>query len=224
VILLTYAALASTFSLATSPGPEVAAGVGQDPDGPSLGAAPVAAPPQPDSLTPAVGELLGDGVPYTVWAHDSHVATNPHYSSNTGSGSMGSYITRRLGADYVRIATAFTRGTFVAVQADWRGRDTAPMICRIDEDPPSDSINALLDRASSNRYLLPLRGIPTGSPLNRFLDAERPMLGVGDFFAGATEPHYHSPERILRLIDAYDAVFYFSDTRGVRPLSPAGSP
>ena len=57
----------------------------------------------------------------------------------------------------------------------------------------------------------------------RFFNTERPMLGVGDFYAGTIEPHYHGPTRITRLLDAYDAVFYFTDTGGIRPLDTAGA-
>jgi erythromycin esterase len=171
-----------------------------------------------------IGELLGDGARYSIWAHNSHVGTNTHFHGDSGPGSMGVHLTRRLRKAYVRIATAFTRGSFVAVQGDWRGRDTTPMICRLASDPPSDSINAILDRASTPRYLLNLRSIPRGSSLYRFLDAERPMLGVGDFFAGEIQPHYRGPTRITRLLDAFDAVFYFSDTKGVHPPASNGTP
>jgi erythromycin esterase len=165
-----------------------------------------------------IGELLDDGARYSIWAHSSHVGTNALFHGDIGPGSMGVHITRRLGEAYVRIGTAFTRGSFVAVQSDWRGRDTPPIVCRIDEDPPFDSVNAILERASSDRYLLLLRSIPDGSALYRFFDAERPMLGVGDCFAGVVEPHYRGPTRITRILDAYDAVYYFSNTGGVHPL------
>ncbi|MEX1311203.1 MAG: erythromycin esterase family protein, partial [Candidatus Sulfomarinibacteraceae bacterium] len=141
-----------------------------------------------------IAELLGDDVPYSVWAHNSHIGSDPSYYGDNGPGSMGYDLTRRLGRDYFRIGTAFTRGSFVALRGDWRGRDTtAPLVCRLDEDPPADSVNAVLDRASHERFYIRLREIPEGTPLYRFFEGERSLLGVGDFFAGEAEPHYRSP-------------------------------
>ena len=138
---------------------------------------------------------------------------------------MGYDLTRRLGRDYFRIGTAFTRGSFVALRGDWRGRDTtAPLVCRLDEDPPTDSVNAVLDRASPERFFIRLREIPEGTPLYRFFDGERSLLGVGDFFAGEVEPHYRSPERVFRLLEAFDVIFYFGATEGIHPLESADAP
>jgi erythromycin esterase len=171
-----------------------------------------------------IADLLGDGARYSIWAHNSHIGSNPNFHGDLGPGSMGVHLTRRLGPSYVRIATAFTRGSFVAVRADWRGKDTTPMNCRLDSDPPSDSLNAIFDRAAADRFLLNLRSIPDGSVLHHVLDDERPMLGVGDFLADDLDLHYRATDRLIRILDADDVVIYLSGTEGVHPLPEDDSP
>ncbi len=170
-----------------------------------------------------VAHYLGEGIPFSVWAHDSHVGSIPTYYGPRGPGSMGTHLAQELGSAYYRIATAFTRGSFTAVRSDWRGKDTAPMLCHIAADPPTESVNALLERAGPDRYSVALHQIRKATPLYDFLDRRRPFLGVGDFFAGEPGPHYRSPERIVRILETFDAIFYFSHTRGVQPLNPPGS-
>ncbi len=165
-----------------------------------------------------IADFLGEGTPFSVWAHDSHVGSSPTYYGPQGPGSMGWHLSRSLGPAYLRVATAFSRGSFTAVRADWRGRDTQPLLCHIDDDPPADSVNAVLERAEPDRYCVALRRVPEGTPLHEFLDHPRPFLGVGDFFAGEAGPHYRSPERIIRILHTFDVVFYFSDTHGIQPL------
>lgn len=172
-----------------------------------------------------IADFLGDDVPYSVWAHNSHVGSDSDYYGENGPESMGYHLTRRLGRGYFRVGTAFTRGAFVALRGDWRGRDTtAPLVCRLDEDPPTGSVNAVLDRAKNERFLIRVQDIIEETSLHRHLDAERPLLGVGDFFAGEAEPHYQSPERIIRVLETFDAIFYFSNTRGIQPLNSIDAP
>jgi erythromycin esterase len=172
-----------------------------------------------------IAGFLGDDAPFSVWAHNSHVGADPHFYGENGPGSMGFHLTRELGRAYFRVGTAFTRGAFVALRGDWRGKDTtAPLVCRLNDDPPVDSVNAVLGRARAERFYLQLREIPQGTSLHRFLDVERPMLGVGDFFAGETGPHYRSPERIIRALEALDVIFYFANTEGIQPLESTDAP
>jgi erythromycin esterase-like protein len=172
-----------------------------------------------------IAEFLGDDVPYSVWAHNSHVGADPDYYGENGPESMGFDLARRLGPAYFRVGTAFTRGSFVALRGDWRGRDTtAPLVCRLDEDPPLDSVNAVLDGGRHERFVLLLRDVSEGTALHAYLDADRPMLGIGDFFAGTTEPHYRSPERIIRVLETFDVIFYLSDTEGIHPLVSTDAP
>ncbi len=166
-----------------------------------------------------IGEFLGEGGPYTLWAHDAHIGSNPHYYGEDGPGSMGERLEEVLGPSYLRIGTAFSQGSFVAVQADSLGNDTPPMMCTLRQNPPLGSVNALLAWSAFPRYLLPLRSLPTASSLHAYLSTERPLLGVGDCYAGAPDLHYESPDRRIRLTDVFDALFHLDHTRGIRLLN-----
>ena len=164
-------------------------------------------------------EFLGAGARFSIWAHNAHIASDPEYYGEGGASSMGEHLRQRLGRDYYRVGTAFTRGGFVAVTIDKNGRDTAPQERWIELEAPAGSVNWLLEQGACPRYLLPLRQIPSGGPLHAFLDEERGLLGVGDCWAGELGPHLDGADRRVRVLRAFDAIFYFTDTGGVLPVA-----
>ena len=149
-----------------------------------------------------------------IWAHTSHVQNNPtFYGENQGS--MGYYLRESLQENYLIVSTAFTKGKFKAVMEGPNG-DTPPLDCEIVENPLPESINEIFHQAKSEIFSLDVSKIQPSSKLYSYLDTIRPMLGIGDFYAGTSEPHYLSPERKINLLKATDLVFYFSYTQPVR--------
>lgn len=148
----------------------------------------------------------------TVWAHNAHVQNNPDYYPDGGA-SMGTYLKDYYGWDYLMVCTAFTKGKFIAVMEGPNG-DTPPMICELYQNPPKGSVNELFDLADYKNFYLDVNSFNEKSKLNTHLDTLRPMLGVGDCYAGGPEPHY-TDERITNLTSSTDVIFYFTDTKPV---------
>ena len=162
-----------------------------------------------------IGEFLGEGIPYALWAHNAHVGRNPSYDTY-GNGSMGRFLADRLGSEYVVIATSFARGSFTAVQADSLGNDTPPLTCTVDEISGEESVHGLLDKAEEGRYFLLLDRMEEDSPLYSYLNRDLPMLGVGDFYLG--EPDTHASNRMTNCLVFFDVIFFLNDTHPLRLL------
>lgn len=149
-----------------------------------------------------------------IWAHTSHVQNNPNFYGDQ-LGSMGYYLRDSLKENYLIVSTAFTKGKFKAVMEGSDG-DTPPLDCEIIENPLPESINEIFYQAKHKDFFLDVSKIQQSSNLYSYLDTVRPMLGVGDCYAGSIKPHYQSPERQINLLTATNIVFYFSDTHPVR--------
>jgi erythromycin esterase-like protein len=146
-----------------------------------------------------------------VWAHNAHVACNPHYYSD-GFPAMGWYLRDSLGGAYLSVATSFSVGRFTAVMLDSLGNDTPPMTCQINQDPPEGSVNDLFHQARYQQFFLDIRDLDTATAIFRYLDSPRPMIGVGDLYLGSPERHF-TEDRILNLAKAHDLLFYYTGTR-----------
>ena len=153
----------------------------------------------------------GGAGPVALWAHNAHVAANPHYTED-GLPAMGWYLRDSLEQNYFSVATSFSLGQFTAVMYDSAGNDTPPLTCEIREDPPAGSFNKLFHRAGYQRFVLKVRELDPGSSLFHYLNTERPMIGVGDLYLGSPELHFTN-DRIINLVQAHDLLFYFRDTR-----------
>ena len=159
-------------------------------------------------------ELIGNKAKAAVWAHNAHVANDPHYARD-GSSAMGKYIKEKIGDNYLVIGTGFTEGRFVAVTEDYFGKDTTTIVWRLNILPPENSINYLLHQADYKDFILNIKGLSRTGILYEHINKERPFFGVGDFYS-ATYPEIHFAEdRIINLATAYDMIFYFSDTRPI---------
>ena len=159
-------------------------------------------------------ELLGNKAKVAVWAHNAHVANDPHYASD-GSPAMGNYLKEKLGGNYLVIGTGFTEGRFVAVTEDYFGKDTPPIVWKLNILPPENSVNSFLRQADYKNFILDIKGLSGTGILYEHINKERPFFGVGDFYS-ATYPEIHFAEdRIINLAAAYDMIFYFSDTRPI---------
>jgi len=149
--------------------------------------------------------------PVVVWAHNAHVACNPHYTSD-GSPAMGWYLRDSLRERYLSVATSFSVGQFTAVMLDSAGNDTPPLTCQIRSDPPRESLNALFHQTRYQQFSLIMEDLNSDSLLYRFFNTERPMIGVGDLYLGSPEMHF-TDDRIINLVKAHDLLFYYRDTR-----------
>jgi erythromycin esterase-like protein len=156
-----------------------------------------------------VGGKAGTG-PVALWAHNAHVAINPHYTPD-GSPAMGWYLRDSLQKRYLSVATSFSLGQFTAVMMDSAGHDTAPLTCEIRQDPPAGSLNDLFHQALYAQFILNIRKLHPEGSLYRYLDKYRPMIGVGDLYLGSPELHF-TDDRIINLARAHDLLFYFRDT------------
>ena len=85
------------------------------------------------------------------------------------------------------------------------------MNCEIWKLPPAGSVNAVFNSAKYGNFFLNLKAIPRDGPLYSYLDTLRPMIGVGDAYAGEPELHF-TGDRILNLTEASDLLFYFKKT------------
>lgn len=150
-----------------------------------------------------------------VWAHNAHVAKNPdYYPEGKGGGAMGIYLRDLLGKKYLSVATSFSKGEFIAVMSDSSGNDTEPMVCKIEGNPPKNSLNHFFNQLKYPNFILNLNVLEKNTRLYNFLDELKPMIGIGDWYAGSPEQHFTN-DRIINLIQAYDILFYFSDTEPI---------
>lgn len=157
-----------------------------------------------------IASSVGEG-PVALWAHNAHVAVNPHYSQD-GSPAMGWYLRNALKQEYLSLATSFSLGKFTAVMYDSAGNDTPPLTCEISEEPPPASLNALFHRTSVPQFFLHMRDLDPEGSLYAYLDSDRPMIGIGDLYLGSPELHF-THDRVINVLQAHDLLFYFRDTR-----------
>jgi len=151
-----------------------------------------------------------------VWAQNAHIAKDPNlYSDGKGGGAMGTYLQDILGKEYLAVATGFSVGRFKAVTSDSLGKDTKPLTFEIKEIPPKNAVNYLFHKLQYPNFVLNIDQIKRNSRLYDFLNELKPMLGVGDWYAGNPKFHY-SGDRIINLVQAHDVLFYFKDTDELR--------
>lgn len=89
-----------------------------------------------------------------VWAHDGHIANDSHYPSQDGR-NMGGELRARYQANYLAIGATFYRGAFRVYHYP------ATSVQQL-STPGQNTYNYTLSQAGLPRYLLDLRGIPSG--------------------------------------------------------------
>jgi len=166
-----------------------------------------------------IREFLGDGPKIAIWAHNAHVANDPEYTQD-GKPAMGKYLKDTLGEQYLIVATAFSHGQLVAVTEDYYGKDTKPIIWSVASMPAENSSNFLFAQAEYPHFFFNISELSPGSKTYRYLNSERPLLGVGDFYFREAEKHYAEEDRIFNLIKTFDVMFYFTDTKPINIFDP----
>ncbi|MFO7979615.1 MAG: erythromycin esterase family protein [Candidatus Aminicenantes bacterium] len=164
-------------------------------------------------------EFVEDHQKIAVWAHNSHVAKNPHYTSD-GSPAMGEYLKKKLGPAYLSIATSFSNGCFAAVTDDYSGADTKPIIWEIKSDPLLNSPNYLFHNADFQNFIFLISSLEKDSELFKYFNQPLPFLGIGDFFTRDIEDHYRF-NHATNLAQFYDVVFHFRNTNPINILENA---
>lgn len=159
-------------------------------------------------------DLMGGGAKIAIWAHNAHAAKDPHYSRD-GSPAMGKYLQDKLGDKYLAIGTAFSQGKFVAVTEDYFGKDTKPIVWKLEGHPPENSINYLFELAKYKNYIFNITDLPDTSILYKHLHTPRPLFGVGDFYSASNPDIHYQEDRIINLVTAYDIIIYLSDTNPI---------
>jgi erythromycin esterase-like protein len=160
-------------------------------------------------------EQMCDGAGVILWAHNAHIASNPHYNQE-GGGALGMHLSDLLQDKYYRIGITFSTGSFIAVNSDSNGRDTPPLINTINTPPPYQSVNDLLSRANHSNFVLEFDKINEKSKLYFFLDTLRPFIDIGDMYAGYPDPHYSAEwDAVLNVMQSFDMLVYFHQTSEV---------
>lgn len=168
--------------------------------------------------------LLGSDAKVVLWAHNAHVAVDPAYARDAG-GNLGSRLRGTLGDGYRCLGLTFNQGEFRAKTLNADGAPSAePELVALAVEPPADSLNRLLATPEPARFFLDLHRLPAASPLARWLDQPRPVLGVGDLFLGydkLAEYHYGG-DRIVNVRQAFDGIVHLGRTHAVTLLPGPG--
>ena len=160
--------------------------------------------------------FVGENNKVVIWAHNAHVAKNPHYTSD-GSPAMGEYLREKLGNSYLSVATSFSEGFFAAMTDDCFGDDTEPIIWEIKSESPQNSINYLFRKGKYENFIFPLSSLSKQSSLYKYINQPKPFLGIGDFFTRNMKDHY-SGDQIINLARCFDVLFQFNKTQAINIL------
>jgi len=161
-------------------------------------------------------DFAGPNVKIAIWAHNSHIAKISKYTPD-GRSSMGKYIGDKLGTGYLAIGTSFSIGSFAAVTEDCFGKDTNPIIWKLKDSPPEGTVNYLFNKAKYNNFTFPIVTLSKSNRVNRYLDKEMGLFGVGDYFTREAKDHY-TQDRMLNLVKSFDVIFNLYETETISIL------
>ena len=132
-----------------------------------------------------------------VWGHDSHV--------ERGVETMGAFLARHFGSDYLVLSTAFYSGSYLADQPQgFRSYRAAPA--------PPGSVEAMLHRLNDAPMLLDLVR-PRNDPMAAWLWQPREVRRVG---TRAAEPGFV----VTKLREAVDGILFVDSSTPAWTLEP----
>ncbi|HEY8038194.1 MAG TPA: protein-L-isoaspartate(D-aspartate) O-methyltransferase [Polyangiaceae bacterium] len=160
--------------------------------------------------------FYGSGSKGIVWAHNSHVGdASATEMSARGEHNIGQLCRRRFGLDAYIIGFATDHGT-VAAASDW----DEPMQTMRVRPAHADSYERLMHETGVPAFALHLRA-PVRRAVRDGLAEPRLERAIGVVYRPETElaSHYFQAD----IVDQFDELLWFDETRAVRPL-PAGRP
>jgi erythromycin esterase-like protein len=144
-----------------------------------------------------------------VWEHSREVGDAR--ASDQGGPSLGQLARERHGRLAVLVNFSTYTGTFIAASGDGAAprRYVLPAA-------PADSVEAVCHAIEIPRFYLPLRGAP--ERLAEFLREPRLERLLGLVYQGDNTP---ANSIRARLVDQFDALVYFDETRSLEPIDPS---
>jgi len=153
------------------------------------------------------------GAKIIVWAHNGHIA----HGGTWGYRSMGSYLRKMLGPQYVDFGFAFSQGSFQAVD-----RETSKGLHDFSLGPaPDDSLDATLASAGLPILALDLRTPPKDTLAASWLKAAHPTRSIGALFSVKQAEDYFVAAPAPEM---FDVLLFVANTTAARKLAPSGSP
>ena len=160
--------------------------------------------------------FYGAGSKGIVWAHNSHVGdASATEMSTRGEHNIGQLCRRRFGRDAYIVGFATDHGT-VAAASNW---DEPMQTMRVRPAHP-ESYERVLHEAGVPAFALHLRA-PARRAVRDDLGQPRLERAIGVIYRPETElaSHYFQAD----IVDQFDELIWFDETRAVRPLA-AGRP
>lgn len=153
-------------------------------------------------------EREGPQAKLVLWAHNSHVSTQPP--------SMGAHLRGTFGSDMVVFGFAFNQGSFQAVE---RGQPSKGGLRSFTVEPaPEGSLGWVLAEAGLQLAAVDLREPPEDGPVAEWWNEPRPVREVGAGYSEGSPSGFWAP-RILP--DFYDALLFVESTTPARS-NPGG--
>jgi erythromycin esterase-like protein len=155
------------------------------------------------SMAENIEWLLDKGDRVVFWSNNTMVAR--------GGGHTGTFLTQRLGDDYLPVGFATEAGSFLAMAPDL----DVGLRQHFYRAPPDESFEAYLLQAGCPRMLLDLRTVDSADPEWGFLNGRRPFRQVG-----ATALSHEFFEQDIRT--DFDLLFWVEKTRAAQCLPRSG--
>ncbi len=131
------------------------------------------------------------GAKLALWAHNGHIGAQ---SGGGASGvPMGEHLREHFGPAYVPIGFAFDRGTITAFGGTLRSQTVSPA--------PAGMLESVLNDVGPELYL-PLRALPSGDPLARWLDGGTLSREPGALYDENNQIAFFAPSKERERFDA----------------------
>jgi erythromycin esterase len=136
-----------------------------------------------------------------LWAHNGHV------SKDSGS-SMGGYLAKALGSDFVVFGFAFNKGSFLAMHPRFglRAQEVAAA--------PEGSLDATLSLLNQPLLLLDLKHLPDQGPITDWFQRRVKSRTIGSMFNPAQGDDFFISWSLAR---SYDALLFVEKSTPTRP-------
>jgi erythromycin esterase len=143
-----------------------------------------------------------------LWAHNGHVEKRRGLSK-----SMGHYLEKTYGADYVSVGFTTGQGTFTAITIDPQTKQRHLSRVNSLQEPIPDSFEKWFAGSSMANFYLDLRTLPTEHVEAGWLNQKKWMRNIGS--AVSTKPDYQfTPNHRIR--ELHDVLVHLNQTTASR--------